>query len=100
MLDGPPGLPQRLGDGGVEGLFLALEELVDVDVAIMGAAILLLLDLEDVGGPLDAGQKILAVVGLEEFRQRRDALDDHQQIVLIAKREHGVDQVVPGALFF
>ena len=53
---------------------------------------------EDVAGALGAGEQILAVVGVEEFAERLDAADDHQEIVLAAEREHGVDEVVSRAL--
>ncbi|MFX5813200.1 hypothetical protein ABTE31_21065, partial [Acinetobacter baumannii] len=36
---------------------------------------------------------------LQEFAERLDAADDHQEIVLPAEREHGVDQIVPSAQF-
>ena len=84
----------------MERLLLALDEPDLLHVAVIGAAILLFLDLQDVGGALDTGQQIPAIVGVEELRQRLDALDDHQQVVLIAEREDGVDQVMPRALVF
>ena len=62
-------------------------------------AVLLLLDAQDVRGALDAGEQVLAVVGVEEFAERFDAADDHQEIVLAFEREHGIDEIVPGALF-
>ena len=64
----------------------------------VGLVVLLLLDAEDVGRALGAGQQVLAVVGVEEFAERLDAADDQQQIVLAFEREHGVDQIVPRAL--
>ena len=57
----------------VQRLLLALDEDAGIDIAVVGAAVLLLLDLEDVGGALDAGEKVLAVIGVEELRQRLDA---------------------------
>ena len=62
------------------------------------AAVLLLLDADDVGGALIAGEQVLAVLGVEEFPQRLDAADDEQKIVLAFQREHGVDEIVPRAL--
>ena len=53
---------------------------------------------EDVGGALDAGEQVGAVVGLQERVERFDALDDQRQVVLAAEREHRIDQVVPLAL--
>ena len=59
---------------------------------------MLLLDADDVGGALIAGQQIFAVVGVEEFSQRLDPADHQNEIVLAFQREHGIDQIVPGAL--
>ena len=53
---------------------------------------------EDVAGALGAGEQVLAVIGVEEFAERLDAADDHQEIVLAAEREHGIDEIVPRAL--
>ena len=53
---------------------------------------------EDVAGALGAGEQVLAVVGVEEFAERLDAADDHQEIVLAFEREHGIDEIVPRAL--
>ena len=44
------------------------------------------------------GEQVLAVVGIEEFAERLDAADHHQEIVLTFKREHGIDEIVPRAL--
>ena len=57
-----------------------------------------LLDAQDIRRALDAGQQIFAVVGIEEFAERLDAANDHQQIVLAFEREHGIDEIVPRAL--
>ena len=65
---------------------------------VVAYAVLLLLDAEDVDGALGAGEQIGAVFGLEEFAQRFDARDDHQEVVLAAEREHRIDQIVPRAL--
>ena len=62
------------------------------------ALVLLLLDGEDVRRALGAGEQVLAVVGVEEFSERLDAADDHQEIVLASEREHGIDQIMPRAL--
>ena len=62
------------------------------------ALVLLLLDAQDVGGALDAGEQVLAVVAVEEFAERLDAADDQQQIVLAFEREYGIDEIVPRAL--
>ena len=43
-------------------------------------------------------RRLLAVLGVEEAAECLDAADDHEQVVA-AKREHGVDQIVPRALF-
>ena len=61
----------------------------------IGLAVLLLLDAENVGGALDAGEEVVAVIGVEELRQRLDALHDQHEIILVAEREDGIDQVMP-----
>ena len=53
---------------------------------------------EDVGGALGAGQQVLAVVGVEEFAERLDPADDQNEVVLTRQCEHGIDEVVAGAL--
>ena len=63
------------------------------------ARVLLLLDADDVGRALGAGEQALAVLGVEEFPERLDPADDQQEIVLAFEREYGVDEVVPRALF-
>ena len=97
-LDGLAGIGFGGGDGAVQVALLALDEKLGVGQAVKGAVVLLLLDLENVGGALDAGEKILAVIAFEEFGKRFDAADDHQEIILPAKREHGIDQIMPRAL--
>jgi len=66
--------------------------------AVKGPLVLLLLDRENIAGALGAGEQVLAVVGVEEFSERLDATDDHQEIVLAFEREHGVHEIVPRAL--
>ena len=41
--------------------------------------------------------RLRAVLGVEEFPERLDPRDDHQQVVA-AECEHGIDQIVPRAL--
>ena len=53
---------------------------------------------KDVAGALGAREQVLAVVGVEELAERLDAADDHQEIVLAAEREHGIDEIVTRAL--
>ena len=62
------------------------------------AIVLLLLDADDVGRALVAGEQVIAVLGVEEFSQRLDAADDEKKIVLAFEREHRIDQIVPRAL--
>ena len=64
----------------------------------VGGVVLLLLDAQDVGRALGAGEEILAVVGVEEFAERLDAADDQHEVVLAGQREHGVDEIVARAL--
>ena len=82
-----------------QSFFRGLGQFALVDLADEGLAVLLLLDLEDIGGALVAGQQIGAVIGLEEGLQRLDPRHQPHQIVLMAEREHRVDQVVADALF-
>jgi hypothetical protein len=61
--------------------------------------LLLLLGAQDVGGALGSGEQVLAVLAVEESRERLDAAHDHQQIVARrAGAERGVDQIVTRAL--
>ena len=86
----------RLQRGG-EGLLLG--QLQQRGIIGAGERVpLLLLCLEDVGGAAIAGEEVLAVVGIEEGAQGLDAAHDHQQIVLAGQGEHGVDEVMAGAL--
>ena len=86
-------LIDRLG----ERLFLDSFEQVGIGRLVVGYVVFLLLDAQDVDGALGAGEQIGAVLGVEEFPERLDPLDDHQEIVA-AEREHGIDQIVPRAL--
>ena len=62
-------------------------------------AVLLFLGAQDVGGAAIARKQVLAVFGFEQFSERLDPADDHEQIVLARQREHRVDEIVPRALF-
>ena len=92
----------RSGLGDVDRLrqrlFLVLPIELRIGRADIFACVLLLLDADDVGRTLVAGEQVLAVLGIEEFAKRLDAADDEQEIVLAFEREHGVDQIVPRAL--
>ena len=81
-----------------ERFLLGVVEKLGVRRAGVFALVLLLLDAQDVGGALDAGEQVLAVVAVEEFAERLDAAHDQQQVVLAFEREHGIDQIVPRAL--
>ncbi len=96
-----------LGDGGggvllgdVDGFgqrfFFASFELC-IRRAGVTLVVLLFLDAKDIGRALNAGEQVLAVVGVKEFAKRLDAADDQQQIVLALKREYRVDQIVSRA---
>src|SRR5882672_4609647 len=65
---------------------------------VIGLAVFLLFDAENIGGALGARQQVLAVVGVEEFAQRLDATDDKKEIVLAFERKHSVDEIVARAL--
>ena len=92
----------RFGFGGVDGLrqrlFLGLSVKLWLRRAGVVVTVLLLLDAQDIGRALGAGEQALAVFGVEEFAERFDAADDQQEIVLAFEREHGIDQIVPRAL--
>src|SRR3984893_15661707 len=45
--------------------------------AVIGLAVLLLLDAQDIRGTLGAREQIPAVIGIEEFTERFDATDHH-----------------------
>ena len=98
LADGRSGFLSGDVDGFRQRLLLRL--LVELGIGRAGifALVLLLLDAEDVGRALVAGEQVLAVVGVEEFSQRLDAADDQQQIVLAFEREHRIDEIVPRAL--
>ena len=93
---------RRLLLGGVDRLgkrpFLVLAIEGRIGLADILARVLLLLDADDVGRALVAGEQILAVLGVEEFAQRLDPADDEQEIVLAFQREYGIDEIVPRAL--
>ena len=89
--------------GGVDGLgerpFLVLAIERRIGPPDIVARVLLLLDADDVGGALVAGEQVLAVLGVEEFSQRLDAADDQQEVILAFERENGINKIVPSALF-
>ena len=53
--------------------------------AIKTALVLLLLDGENVAGPLGAGEQILAVISIEKFAERLNKTNYHQEIVFEAE---------------
>src|SRR5690606_24677242 len=57
-------------------------EQLDVVVAVVARLVLFFLDGEDIGRALDPREQVGAVVGLEEFVERLDALYDEREIVL------------------
>ena len=91
-----------LGLGGIDRLrqrfFLGLLVKLRIGRAGIFAHVLLLLDADDVGRALVAGEQIFAVLGVEEFSERLDAADDEKEIVLAFERKHGVDEIVPRTL--
>src|SRR4029079_18507411 len=87
----------HLVDGFGERLFLDSFEQVAVGRLVVAYAVLLLFDAQDVDGALSAGEQIGPVFRLEEFAQRFDALDDHQEVVA-AERAHSIDQIMPRSL--
>src|SRR5690606_34830707 len=66
--------------------------------ASVALLVFLLLGANDVGGAIVGDQQVFAVVGGEELLQRLHARHQAHQIVLVAQREHGIDQIVPHAL--
>ena len=81
----------------MQRLFLGLRERGGVGCVAILALVLLLLDLEDIRRAAIADEQVCAVVGFEERLQRLDAPHEADQIVLIAEREHGIDQIVANA---
>ena len=79
-------------------VFLRSDPASSVDRAVIALAVFLLFDAQDVRPALDAGEQILAVVGVEEFTQRLDAAHDEQQVILPFEREHSIDEIVLRAL--
>src|SRR5262249_251736 len=61
--------------------------------------VLLLLDTNDIGRTLVAGEQILAVLGVEEFSKSLAARDDRTDTCLAAPMKNGVPNIVPGSLF-
>src|SRR5690606_25827168 len=59
---------------------------------------LLLLFAQDIRRSPVSGEEVLAVLAVQELAERRHPADDKEKVILIAEREHGVDQIVPGAL--
>ncbi len=59
---------------------------------------LLLFGAQNIGGAAIAGEKIGAVVGVEETAERFDAANDEKQIVLFTETEDRIDQIMPRAL--
>src|SRR5579863_9380805 len=66
--------------------------------AVERPLVLLLFDRKDIARALGAREQILAVVCIEEFSERLDAANYHQQIVLALEREHGIDEIMTRAL--
>src|SRR5262245_39501125 len=80
--DGGQGLLLCNTDGLGERLFLGQLIALRIRRAGILAVVLFLLDPDDVGRALVAGEQVLAIVAVEKFSQRFDAPHDHQQIVL------------------
>src|SRR5919197_6369554 len=62
------------------------------------AGVALLLDADDIGRALVAGEQILAVFGIEEFSQRLDTADNEEKIILSLEGKDRIDEIVPSAL--
>ena len=77
-----------------EADFLGQDEQIPGDLAVIGARVLLLLDAQDIGGALVAGEQVGAVFGSNEGLQGFDAGEQADEVVFAAECEHGVDQVV------
>ena len=95
LRDGLLGGQQRV----VQRFLLGLRQRGCVGCVAILALVLLLLDLEDVRRAAIAGEQVRAVVGFEECLQRFDAAHEADQIVFVAEREHGIDQIVANAFF-
>ena len=88
----------HLRDGSSERLFFIDLEQRGIRRTGEGTLVLLLLDGQNVGRALGAGQQVFAVVTVEELAERFNAAHDHQQIVLTFKSKHRVNQIVPRTL--
>ena len=80
-------------------LFLRLLVKLRIGRTDIFATVLLLLDADDVGRALVAGEQVIAVLSFEEFSQRLDAADDEEKVVLLSKRKYRIDKIVTGPLF-
>src|SRR5579872_4563958 len=60
-------------------------------------AVLLLLGAENIRGAAIAGEKVLAILRVEQLSERLDAADDQEKIVLAWKGEDSVDEIVARA---
>src|SRR5215831_12312165 len=73
-------------------LLLAIARLIrSIDIS---TPVLLLLDADDIGRALVAGQQILSVLGVEEFSKGLDAVGDRNNTCL-ADMNNGVHKIVP-----
>ena len=66
-------------------------------MTIVAPTVLLLLDADDVAGPAEGGEQIAAVLAVDEALQRLGARRQADEVVLLADRERGRDQVVADA---
>src|SRR6266566_962638 len=85
-------------DGVPEMLFQRVTKKFEIWRARVASPVPLLLDADDAGRACVAGEQIPAVVGFQEAAQRLHPTDDQHEVVLIAEREHGIDQIMPRTL--
>src|SRR6266511_2202249 len=90
----------RLGsfDRARQGTLLALAIEGRIRPTDVLAGVALLLDADDIGGALVAGEQILAVFGIEEFSQRLHASDNEEKIILPLEGKDRINKIVAGTL--
>ena len=79
-------------------VFLLLAQKPLVRGVLSGFAVFFLFNPQNISRPLDPGQQIGPIIRLKERSKRLNPLDDHHQVILSAKRDLSVDQVVTSTL--
>ena len=91
------GIEPDLGDGGFQGALRRLTQKLAIRRPVIGCAVFLFLNRQDISCSLSSGQQVLAIFGCKKIAQRFNTPDDQRDIILPAKRKDRVDQIVPHA---